>query len=462
MLKFMRKYATGYMVKAIFGLIIIVFIFWGVGSFREGDKAVARIGSHEISVMEYQEEYNRLLNTARMLYRDQLDENLLRELKLKEKAMDALIDRYILLKKAKEVGMIISDKEFTEYLHGIDMFKRDGQFNKRMYEEVLKRNRMDPKRFEQTEKAALLTARMIGVIRDTGALVSDRDVWAFYARERGKVSLGYAVYDPALYRGNASVDEQEVFNAYEKEKGAHKSENFYRLKYITIDAKSPVKDDVAYVELLKLKDLDAYGKEKHLPVVDLGPAAESEVLKKFKGLKVEEWLKGLRKGEISLPVRSDSKSFIFQLVDAVEGKPVDKTLVVKEIRERMIAEKARGAARKACEEAIEKKSTDSKNDTGFIPRNSAGIPKLGPIPKEDTGILALSRDNRVYGKPVGMGGKFYLFYYKDESLPAKEQWEKEREAYKRYVLAREKDNFLKSFMETLRSKEKIKIDWKEI
>ncbi|HBA55949.1 MAG TPA: hypothetical protein DCZ04_16250, partial [Syntrophorhabdus aromaticivorans] len=89
MLKFMRKYATGYMVKAIFGLIIIVFIFWGVGSFREGDKAVARIGSHEISVMEYQEEYNRLLNTARMLYRDQLDENLLRELKLKEKAMDA-------------------------------------------------------------------------------------------------------------------------------------------------------------------------------------------------------------------------------------------------------------------------------------------------------------------------------------------------------------------------------------
>jgi len=462
MLKFMRKYATGYMVKAIFGLIIIVFIFWGVGAFRGGDKTVARIGSHEVSLIEYQEEYNRLLNTARMLYKDRLDENILRELKLKEKAMDAIIDRYILLEKAKEVGMTISDKEFTEYLHNIEMFKRDGQFNKRMYEEVLKRNGMDSKQFEQTEKNELLNAKMISLIKDTGARLSDRDIWVLYSKERGKISLGYVEYDPASFRNKVTIDDQGVLNTYEKEKGAHKGENVYRLKYLTIDAKSPVKDDVAYVELLKLKDLEAYGKENRLPVVDFGPMAESEVVKKFKSLKIEEWLKGLKKGEISLPVRSDSKSFIFQVVDVIEGKPVDKTLALKEIRERMITEKARDVARKACEEAIDKKSTDSKNDTGFISRNSANIPKLGTISKEDTGILALSKDNRIYRKPVDIGGKYYLFYYRDESLPAKEQWEKEKEAYKRYVVTREKNDFLKSFMEILRKKEKIKIDWQAI
>jgi len=36
--------------------------------------------------MEYQEEYNRLLNMYRMIYKDKLDENVLRELKLKEKS----------------------------------------------------------------------------------------------------------------------------------------------------------------------------------------------------------------------------------------------------------------------------------------------------------------------------------------------------------------------------------------
>jgi parvulin-like peptidyl-prolyl isomerase len=462
MLKLMRKYATGYMVKGIFGLIIIVFIFWGVGSFRGHEESVARIGSHEISLMEYQREYNHLLNAARMVYKDKLDENVLRELKLKEKAMDALIDRYILLKNAEDIGMTVSDREFTEYLYNIEMFKRDGQFNERLYEEVLKRNGMDPKQFEQTERNALVIARMIGLIRDTGMLLSDRDIWTMYTRERGKVNLGYVEYDAVSFRGRVRVDDREVLNAYEKEKGAHKGENVYRLRYITIDAKSPVKDDVAYVELLKQRDLETYAKEHHLPVVDLGPRPESEVLSKFKSLNVEEWLKGLKKGEISLPVRSDAKSFIFQLVDVAEGKPIDKDLALREIRERITGEKARVAARKACEEAIEKKSADSKNETGLIPRNATNLPRLGPVPKEDAGILALLKDNRIYRKPVEMGGKFYLFYYKNESLPPKEQWDKEKEGYKRYVLAREKDNFLKSFMETLRKREKIKIDRQEV
>jgi peptidyl-prolyl cis-trans isomerase D len=53
MLKFMRKYATGYMVKAMFGLIIVVFVFWGVGSFRESERTIAEVGPYKISIIEY-------------------------------------------------------------------------------------------------------------------------------------------------------------------------------------------------------------------------------------------------------------------------------------------------------------------------------------------------------------------------------------------------------------------------
>ena len=56
--------------------------------------------------MEFQEEYNRLLNMYRMIYKEKLDENVLKDLKLKEKAMNELVDKYILIIKAKEIGLI--------------------------------------------------------------------------------------------------------------------------------------------------------------------------------------------------------------------------------------------------------------------------------------------------------------------------------------------------------------------
>ncbi len=140
MLKFMRKHATGYLVKGMFGLIIIVFIFWGVGSFRAGERVVAEVGPYKVYFTEYQETYNKLLNMYRMIYKDKFDENVVKELKLKEKAMDEIIDRYVLIKKAKELGITTSEEEFINYIANMEMFRRDGKFNEKVYVEVLKRN----------------------------------------------------------------------------------------------------------------------------------------------------------------------------------------------------------------------------------------------------------------------------------------------------------------------------------
>jgi len=462
MLKFMRRYATGYMVKAMFGLIIVVFVFWGVGSFRDSDKTIAEVGPYKITLMEFQEEYNRLLNMYRMIYKDKLDENLLKDLKLREKAMNELVDKYILIMKAQEIGVSVSDKEFREYLENVEMFKRDGKFSEMVYKEVLKRNGMDPKRFEQMEKDAMLNAKMIGLIRDTGGLTGEHDLWNSYVKEKGKVNLGYIEVDPATFRGKVSVDDQEVAAVYEKEKDTKRGENLYRLKYIVIDEKTSVKDDAAYLELLKAKDLDAYGKQKGLQVVDMGQMKESEAGKKLKGLKGDEWLKGLKKGEISLPIRTDGRSYIFQLVDMEEGKPLDKATAMKEIRERLTHEKAKLLAKSATQDSIDQKNFDSKKDTGLIPRTSQGIPKIGQVPKDDLGVFLLTKETPVYNKSLEIDGRYYAFFFKEEKLPGKDEWEKDKEGYKRYVLSKGQGEFIKSFMETLRKQEKVKIDWKDI
>ena len=285
MLRFMRKHATGYLIKGMFLLIIIVFIFWGVGSFTGREKTLAEVGPYKVSALEYQQNYQKLLNFYKMIYREQLDEKMMAQLKLKEGAMNQLVDKYLILLKADEMGVRVSDRELTDHIAGMDAFKRDGRFNKDLYMEVLKRSGVDPKAFEENEKQSLLVSKMLAILQDNGVIFNERDVRDSYMKERGQVKLGYAVFDPAAYRDQVRVQEKEIEEAYEKEKAIHRSETLYHLKYMVIDEKGPVKDDQAYMDLLKTKDLTAYAKSKGLEVVDLGSMKESDILTRLSRLR---------------------------------------------------------------------------------------------------------------------------------------------------------------------------------
>ncbi len=462
MLRFMRKYATGYMIKGIFGLIIIVFIFWGVGGMQSGDKTVAEVGSHKVTMLEYQETYNRLLNMYRNILKDKMDEKMLKALKLKEAAMNDIVDRYLLLANAKELGITASDEDFREQLNNMDAFKKDGKFNKQVYLEVLKANGIEPGRFEESQKMDIVSARMANLIKDNGVVVNDALIYAAYVKERGKIDLAYMVVDPADYQKKIEVTDKEIQDLYEKEKGSYVGENRYGLKYIAIPEKGPVKDDVAYMELLQVKDIDKYAREKGFTVTSLGVMTESEVLQKLKSLRPQEWLKGLRKGDISLPVRAAAGSYIFQLVDFEAGKPIDKPTVMKEIRDRLTRERAKAMAKTDAQSVINKKSFSAKKETGFLPRNSGVIPNVGAIPREDVAVMGLSKGHEVYEKPVEIGGKYYVFSLKDEKAPDKEEWQKDKDAFKQYLVRKNEDEFYRSFMTELKKKSKVKINWKEI
>ncbi len=463
MLRFMRKYARGWFVKIIFGAIIVVFVaFFGYGTLRPGDEVVGRVGSHKITLMEYRENYDRLLKLYRNLYRDKLDDAVLKQLKLKEQAMNQIIDKYLVLAKAKEMGLSVTDKEFAEHIARIEAFKRNGKFDEKAYIEVLNKNGLDPKRFEESERASMLSKKLFDIVKDNGVFVNDGDAWQAYVKEKGKVDLAYAQFDPGQFKKAVSVSDQELASIYEKEKDSHKGETTYRLKYIVIDDKGNLKDDVAYTDLLKAKDIEAYGKQKGLDVLDLGLLPESEVLKRLKDLKGEQWLKELKKGDISLPVRGMSKSYIFQVVDREEGKPIDKSIVLKEIRERVTSEKAKAMAKAEAEDAIATKKVQFKQETGYFPRGLTDIPKVGRLPAEHMAVLSLSEQNREYAKPVEINGSYYVFAYKGEDLPDKKLWEQQKEAYKKFLLTRSQDEAWKALLEDLRKKEKVQVDWKEI
>jgi len=460
MLRFMRKHASRWLLGAILGVIIVVFVF--TFGFNKGgsEKTVAWVGPYKISAIEYYRAYTRMENYYRMMYKDKFDEETKDQLKLKETVMNQLVDKYLLLKEAGDMGVRVSDDEFTAHLSAIEAFRRNGSFSKQAYEAFLRANNLDPKTFEESEKQAMVIEKVVRIIKDNGVGVDEKDAYASYVKERGQIRLSVAVFDPADFRDKVSVDEKELESLYEKEKGVLRSENRYHLRYILIDEKSGVRDDQAYMELLKSRDMAAFARSKGLEVVDLGMVNESELTARFAGLKVRDWLKGLGKGEISLPVREGDRSFIFQTVDREEGRPLDRGEALKLIRARITDEKAKVAARVKAMDGVTQKG-GKLQDTGFLPRKGMTVPGIGQIPGEHAAIFALSV-GQTYGKPVEMGGKYYVFSCVDERLPDKGQWEKEKEAYKRVYAALAGDAYLTAVKEELKKSIKIRIDWAEI
>ncbi len=446
MLKFMRKHAKSYLIKIIFAVIIIVFVcYFGAGSIRESETVIAEVGGFEVRDPEYRETYSKEIEIFRQLYRDRMDDKLIAD--LKEKVLNDVINKYILLSEAKKLGISVSDQEFADLIGSVDVFRKDGKFDKERYLAVLKQNRLEPDDFERSQKTMLLVRKVVSIIRDTGAPVSDADIWAGYVREKGKVNLAYSRFDPAAYKTRVSVTDRELNDLYEKEKERFRGEDTFRLRYIVIEGKGSLKDDQVYMDLLKSKDIGAYGKQKGLAVSDTGDVRWSELLKRFKSLKIETWIKDLRKGDISLPVRDDAKSYIFQLVTREDGKPMGKSEALARLKARITDEKAKEMARLAAEDALKAKSAGTRATTGFLPRTATSIPKLGEIPKGAADLLGLTKENPVYGKPVEMNGDYYIFSFAGEQDPDRKEWEKNKEGFSRYYAARYREQFLKSFIE---------------
>jgi len=213
------------------------------------------------------------------------------------------------------------------------------------------------------------------------------------------------------------------------------------------------------MDLLKAGDMDNYARKNQLTVVDLGDIKESELLKRFGHLRAQDWIKDLKKGDITLPIREGTRSYIFKLIDIEVGRPFDKATALNIIKDRVAKEKAKGYARALAEDAIAKKAFKGAKTTGFISRRSSSIPGIGPIPQEHQGIFSVSEKNPVYIKPIEISGRYYIFSYKDEKLPDKKEWENEKEQFRRFLATKKGEELVRSMLLELKKKEKIRIHW---
>lgn len=157
MLKTMRQHAKYFYV--LFGIIILSFIFWGVGPLdRDEANIVAEVGSYKIRAEEYWKAYDRIFRFYRDQDKEKFDEE--KKLKLKENVLDSLIDNRVLLITAEKTGITVSDDELNEAITHESVFMENGVFDSEIYHNRLRLSRYTPELYESIRRQDLLLTKM--------------------------------------------------------------------------------------------------------------------------------------------------------------------------------------------------------------------------------------------------------------------------------------------------------------
>lgn len=231
MLSLMRKHAGTWIIKVILGAIVVVFVFWGVGSWTtERLSRIAKVNDDWITVDEYRTTYNNLLEQVRRTFGNNLTDELLRSLQLKKRALDQLIDNVLMLQTAEKLNLRVSDEELARSIRSIDAFQTAGAFDGSRYRNLLDRLKLTPEAFEDIQRDSLLAEKLRSLITDT-VKVSDEEAREWYQWTNSTVSLDYAVVDPNRYTDLVPTDEG-LLEFFEENKESYKTEPQLKARYL--------------------------------------------------------------------------------------------------------------------------------------------------------------------------------------------------------------------------------------
>src|SRR3989304_7567622 len=117
MLETMRKHAGSWMVKIIFIVIIVVFSFWGIEGYRERTRNIlAKVNGDEVTILEFKNSYDNLINMLKERYKDSFSDELIKTLNLKEKVMDDMIEKRLIIKEGERLKIKITEDDVKNYI----------------------------------------------------------------------------------------------------------------------------------------------------------------------------------------------------------------------------------------------------------------------------------------------------------------------------------------------------------
>jgi peptidyl-prolyl cis-trans isomerase D len=210
MLTSIKKATSSFFTKVLIGLIILPFVFWGMGDvFRTGNQNVlVNIDAEKIGVQNF-------VNYLSQLNLTDEQRKSLSKTDLLDRILSDYIGKKIIAMEIETGGVKLSNSSLKEIITSDETFKKDNQFSRTEYEKFLLENRMSPTMFEQNiseqeKKRQLLTYLSEGINLPNFLINKE------FQNENQNKTIQYIELDD-LYKNKKFTDE-EIKKIYDENK----------------------------------------------------------------------------------------------------------------------------------------------------------------------------------------------------------------------------------------------------
>ena len=225
MLTSIRKATTSLLAKILIAIIILPFLFWGMGDvFRTGNQnVIVTIGSEKVSAQHFVEYVNRLNLTEQQ-------RSTMSKTDLLDKILSDYVGKKIIALEIIDQGVNLNNRSLKEILTTDDTFKKDNKFSRTKYEKFLLESGVSAPVFEQNiaeqeKKKQLLTFLSEGV--NLPEFLIEKE----YANENQIKTIQYLELD-SLYK-NYFIPEEEITKTYESNKSLF-TQDFKKINYVEL------------------------------------------------------------------------------------------------------------------------------------------------------------------------------------------------------------------------------------
>lgn len=208
-------------------LLIIPFALWGTYSYFEhvSRDAVAEVNGTEIGLQAYRQALEQL--------RDPRHPRLLEDPAIKQLVVEGLIDQVLLVQAAEHSGYRIGDERLAQLIRELPYFQREGRFDRRLYEELLKREGLSVRQFEERRRAEQITAQVQAGLVESAIVTEDelRGVIRLLRQER---EVAQAFIPTDRYLAGVKVATEEIERYYQANAERFRTPEAVRLEYLRL------------------------------------------------------------------------------------------------------------------------------------------------------------------------------------------------------------------------------------
>ena len=238
MLDLIRANAQSWGVKIAFGIIILVFVFWGVGGLTGGPSTVIlTVNGDPITIQEFQRKYEQLEQQVRAQYPD-LDAAGLKAMQLKQQLIQNLILENLITQEAERVGIVVTPVELRKLIESFPAFhNEEGKFDPDAYVRMIKAQRNTPGNFEAELRNNMLMNKLRADVT-AGAFVPEAEVRDLFRYEGERRILEYVFYPLEDYTSKVAIDDAQIKDYYEANQTAFTVPPQADVEYLLIGAEA--------------------------------------------------------------------------------------------------------------------------------------------------------------------------------------------------------------------------------